>query len=132
MKTNWLCKLKYILLSYYKTAQQDNQTDFFIPGVYDREYKYKDYYVHDTLIIRCISLVTNVFEVQRRTMRRPVAEGHTLDVICRTENWIAAYHLPTRQLVQGISHKICSFAPERKSMFFENKEYQQTAKLAFD
>lgn len=131
MKTNWLCKLKYVLLTHCKVAHQDNQTDFFIPGVYEREHKYKDFLIYETLTIRCMSQVTNVFEVERWTLRKPATEELSLG-ISRTERWIAAYHMPTRQLVHGISHKICSFAPERKSMFFENKEYQQTARLAFD
>jgi len=132
MKTNWLLLFKFILFSRYKKGLQDHRTDSFIAGIYEREYKYGDSQARDVLTIRRLSQVTDLFQVERRVVRGPVAEGEVTEQLCRTEKWIAAYHITTRQLVQGVSHKIFSFAPERALLLFENKEYRKTVSLAFD
>jgi hypothetical protein len=132
MKSKWLLVVKYLLLSGYKRGLQDQGTDSFIAGIYEREHQYGSFLTRDILTIRCLSQITSLFQVERKTIRGLCEEGEMTDQLCKTEKWIASYHLGTHQLVQGISHKICSFVPERGMLMFENKEYQKTAKLAFD
>ncbi len=132
MKTSWLSRMRFMLLSLYKSALQDQRMDSFISGIYEREYKYGTILSKDILTIRRLSEVTDLFEVERRIVRGAIEEGAGLDKLCQSEKWIAAYHVPTHQLVQGVSHKICSFSPERDLLFFENKEYWKTDQLVFD
>ena len=132
MKTKWLSCLKLTLLSFCKSALRDHRVDSFIAGIYEREYNYGSAMAKDTMTIRRISEVTDLFEIERRVVRDSVQDEEATAELSRTEKWIAAYHAPTHQLVQGVSHKICSFAPERDVLFFENKKYWKTGILAYD
>lgn len=132
MKTKWFLVVKYLLLMGYKRGLQDQGTDNFIAGIYEREHQYGSCLIKDILTIRCLSQITGLFQVERKTIRGLSEEGEPADQLCKTEKWIASYHVGTHQLVQGISHKICSFVPEMEMLLFENKEYQKTARLAFD
>jgi len=132
MKTKWLLVVKYLLLSGYKRGLQDQGTDSFIAGIYEREHLYGSCLTKEILTIRCLSQITGLFQVERKTIRGLKEEDELTDQLCKTEKWIASYHISTRQLVQGISHKICSFVPERGMLLFENRVYHKTATLAFD
>ena len=72
MKTSWLSRLRFMLLSHYKCALQDLRMDSFIAGIYEREYKYGNALAKDVLTIRRLSQVTDLFEVERRIFRGAV------------------------------------------------------------
>jgi hypothetical protein len=132
MKRSWISRLKLILLYQNNCVLKNEQINSFIPGIYEREYKYGNVPVKDTLTIRRLSEVTDLFQVDRQVIGGPVEGAEGAEKVSRTERWIAAYHLPTRQLIQGVSHKIFSFSPESDVLYFENKQFWKTAILGFD
>jgi hypothetical protein len=127
----WWVMLKCWLLNRINEVIRENSTHKAIPGVYEREYRYGSTLIKDVLTITCLSMLSDVYQVERRTTHTDPEELPWEQKI-RHEKWIAAYHTPTRQLVRGVSGRICAFVPEQATVLFEDKEYRKMERVPFD
>jgi hypothetical protein len=131
MKINWLLLVKYLLLSSYKSKIQQAHADAFVAGVYEKEHRYAGFLTRDTITIRCLSEITGLFIVERRTVRGIDEDHSSGEQICTSEDWLAPYHSTTHQLVSATSDRTCSFVPEAGLLLFDNKQFRKTGNLSF-
>jgi hypothetical protein len=131
MKRNWLNIIKYHLLCLYKGSLQIEAVNAFIPGIYEGIYPHESENLKDIITIRRLSEVSDVFWVERRVLRGSVEGNGSVTSLAETEQWISALHHSTRQLVCGTEYRVFSFLPEKRGMYFEDKEYIKTAGLNF-
>ena len=131
MKRNWLNIIKYHLLCLYKGSLQIESVSTFIPEIYEGIYPRESENLKDIITIRRLSEVSDVFLVERRVLRGSVVDNGSVTSLAETEQWISAFHHSTRQLVCGTEYRVFSFLPEKRGMYFEDKEYVKTAGLNF-
>jgi hypothetical protein len=105
-------------------AIQHNEMHDFIPGLYKREFQAAGKLCTEMLTIRSLSIVADTYEVEILTPSGISGSGGD-ETFARSEKWIAAYHLPTRQLVRGVEDMVCSFVPEEGLLFFRNQQYSK-------
>ena len=109
-------------------AQGIRQTNMrmFVPGTYEREYKDRNLWISERIVIYRISAISEIYRIRKVICRYVLRNKQTLQRP-QNEEWIASYNSSNSQLHEVHGNRSCAFIPEESLLLIGDIGYFKIA-----
>lgn len=98
----------------------------FVPGTYEREYKDRELWIRERIVIHRISATAEMYRI-RKVICKYASENKKTLYRPANEEWLAAFNSSSSQLYEVHGNRSCAFIPEEGLLLIGDLGYFKIA-----